>query len=124
MIAALVLALLALVAPAAAQTPRCGFGQGLEALREAGRQVQAGLAADDLLAGRAAAEAAAERLEEATRRFAGCGCPRVAEEARASRGLAEQARFETSLDDLRRPLGRIRFTLEEARRIIDRSGCG
>ena len=90
MIRRIALALL-LAAPAAAQAPRCGFGLGLEALRGADRQLQAGVAAADLLAGRDAAEAAAAALAEAAGRFEGCGCRQAAELVREAAGLAEQA---------------------------------
>ena len=123
MIRRIALALL-LAAPASAQVPRCGFGLGLEALRGADRQLQAGLATEDLLPGRAAAEAAAASLAEAAGRFAGCGCPRAAELAHEAAGLAEQARSEASPDRLRRALDRARFSLGLARDRLDRRGCG
>jgi hypothetical protein len=122
-IRATALALL-LTSTAWAQTPRCGFGLGLEALRGADRQLRAGIAAEELLAGRDAAEAAAAALAGATGRLAGCGCPQAAELAREAGGLAEQARSEASPDRIRRALDRARFSLGLAREWLDRRGCG
>jgi hypothetical protein len=118
------LLLLLLAVPAAAQAPRCGFGLGLEALRSADRHLQAGIAAEGLLPGREAAEAAASGLAEATARLADCGCPQAAGHAREAAGLAEQARFESSPDRLRRALDRARFSVGQARERLDRRGCG
>ena len=123
MIRRLALALL-LAGPAAAQAPRCGFGQGLEAMRGADRQLQAGVAAADLMPGRDAAEAAAAALAEAAGRFEGCGCHQAAELTREAAGLAEQARSEASTDRLGRALARARFSLGLARDRLDRRGCG
>jgi hypothetical protein len=123
MIRRVALALL-LAAPAAAQAPRCGFGLGLEALRGADRQLQAGVAAADLLPGRDAAEAAASALAEAAGRFEGCGCRQAAELVREAAGLAEEARSEASPDRLGRALARARFSLGLARDQLDRRGCG
>ena len=123
MIRRIALALL-LAVPAAAQTPRCGFGLGLEALRGADRQLQAGIAAADLLPGREAAEAAAATLAEAAGRFEGCGCRGAAELVREAAGLAEQARSEAGTDRLSRTLARARFSLGLARDRLDRRGCG
>jgi hypothetical protein len=123
MIRRIALALL-LAAPAAAQAPRCGFGLGLEALRGADRQLQAGVAAADLLPGRDAAEAAAAALAEAAGRFEGCGCRQAAELVREAAGLAEEARSEASPDRLGRALARARFSLGLARDQLDRRGCG
>ncbi|MDO9709161.1 hypothetical protein [Paracraurococcus lichenis] len=122
MIPALLAALL-LALPAAAQAPRCGFGLGLEALRGAERQVQAGLAAGDLPAGRAAAEAAAASLEEAATRLGGCGCAQAAGFAREAQGLAEQARSEAVPERIARALDRARFSLGLARERLERRGC-
>ncbi|MFC7473046.1 hypothetical protein ACFQS7_01680 [Dankookia sp. GCM10030260] len=123
MIRRIALALL-LAAPALAQSPRCGFGLGLEALRGAERPLQAGIAAADLLPGRDAAEAAAAALAEAAGRFEGCGCRQAAELVREATGLAEQARSETGLDRLRRVLERARFSAGRARDGLGRRGCG
>lgn len=116
--------LLLLVAPAAAQAPRCGFGLGLGALVAADGHLRAGLAASDLLAGRDAAAAASLALAEATGRFAGCGCARAAAEAREAQGLAEQAGSEVSPQGVGRVLDRARFSLGRARERLDRQGCG
>ncbi|MCB4820866.1 hypothetical protein [Roseicella aerolata] len=118
-----VLALLLLAAPAMAQAPRCGFGLGLEGLRGADRHLRAGSAAEGLLAGREAADAAAAALTEAAARLAGCGCPLAAEQVREAAGLAEQARSEAGPDRLRRTLDRARFSLGQARERLDRRGC-
>jgi hypothetical protein len=116
-------ALLLLAGPAQAQLPRCGFGLGLEALRGADRQLQAGVAAAELLPGRDAAEAAAAALAEAARRFEGCGCGQATELTREAAGLAEQARSAASAERLRRTLDRARFSLGMALDRLDRRGC-
>ncbi|WP_431267944.1 hypothetical protein [Dankookia sp. P2] len=93
-------------------------------MRSADRQLQAGIAAAELLPGRDAAEAAAAALAEATGRFEGCGCRRAAEQAREAAGLAEQARSEASADRLGRALARARVSIGLARDRLDRQGCG
>jgi len=120
--AAFLLALLA--TPALAQRPQCGFGLGLQALREADRALRAGAAAAELMPGRAAADTAAASLAEATDRLAGCGCPQAADLARDAAGLAEQARSEATAERIRRTLDRARFSLGQAQEKLGRRGCG
>ncbi|TCZ57839.1 hypothetical protein [Roseicella aquatilis] len=118
------LLLLLLAPPAAAQAPRCGYGGGLEALRTAERALRGGGAAPDLPGGRAAAEAAAGALSEATSVLAGCGCARAAELTQEAGWLAEQAAFESTAERIRTVLDRARLSLGLARERLDRRGCG
>lgn len=118
-----VFAALLLAAPAAAQVPRCGFGLGLQAFHRAERQAKAGIATEDLLPGRDAAEAAAAALAEAAGHFAGCGCQRIAELTQDAQRLAEQAQSETTQASLRRALERATVSLGLARDRLDRRGC-
>ena len=123
MIRGLLLAVL-LAGTAAAQAPRCGFGLGLEALREADRRIAEGLAAEEMLAGREAAADAATALAEATGRLDGCGCPQAAARAREAASLAEQARSEASRQRIRIVLDRARFSLRQTQDSLGRLGCG
>ncbi|RAI55338.1 hypothetical protein [Roseicella frigidaeris] len=110
--------------PALAQQPRCGFGLGLEAMRQADGQLRAGQAAAGLLPARAAAEAARTALAEAAGRLQGCGCARAAELTAEALRLAEQAGFESAQDRLARVLDRARLSLGLARDRLGREGCG
>ena len=116
------LILLALLAgPAAAQSPGCGYGLGLEALRAG----QAALAAepDSLSAGREAGTAAAEQLAAAAGRFAGCGCARLGDQAREAAAIAAEAGAAAEREAVRRILARARFSAGRAREAADRQGC-
>jgi len=117
------LLLVVLAAPAAAQRPQCGFGLGLQALREADRALRAGSVAPDLPAGRAAAEAAVAALKVSLGQFHGCGCAQVIQPVQDAAGLVEQASIETTTDRIRRVLERARFSLDLARQRLDREGC-
>ena len=124
LLSALLLPALLLAAPAMAQQPRCGFGIGLEAMRQAEQALRAGAAAPGLLPARAAAETAQAALAEAAGRLQGCGCARAAELTGEAVRLAEQAPFESSLDRLARVLDRARLSLGLARDRLGREGCG
>lgn len=119
----LLLALLLLAAPTAAQRGGCGMGMGLESLRAAERPLRDGAGATSLPTGRDAGGAAAERLAEAASRLAGCGCRQVAAHLQDAAGLAEETRAEASLERLRLVLGRAQFSARLARERLDRQGC-
>jgi hypothetical protein len=123
----LVLVLIGLAAPAAAQRPRCGFGEGLEALRMADQALAAALArqppAAGLLAGREALQDAADRLRAAEARLAGCGCPRAAADAGDAATAAEQGQGEAGVPRQAAAMDRARFSIRLARERLDRAGC-
>ncbi|WP_043337494.1 hypothetical protein [Belnapia moabensis] len=118
-----ILLVLLLAGPAAAQRGGCGMGLGLEALRGAEEALRAGAEAPSLLAGREAAGQAADRLAEAAGRLAGCGCARAAGEAQEAAGLAEGLRGAAELAGIRRGMDRARFSARLARERLDRQGC-
>lgn len=111
----------ALSAPAAAQRPRCGFGEALAALRAAG----AGLArpVEGLGSGRAQAAAVHDALRTAREGLAGCGCRRAAEDAGEAAMLAEQGAAEHSAARIAAVLDRAAFSARLARERLDREGC-
>lgn len=124
--AAAVLAALALilaVPPASAQRSRCGFGQGLEALRAAERALQGAGQLPSLAAGRDLAAEAAGHLHRAAEVLAGCLCRRAAPEAWEAARIAEQAISEASAARLAATLERARFSLRLVQERLDRAGC-
>ncbi len=122
--AAALLGLALLAAPAAAQRSRCGYGDGLAALREAAATLDAAEARVGSLAeGRALAADAAGRLRAGAAVLAGCGCTRAAAEAETAAAVAERgisaAAANAALDALRQA----GFRLSLLRERLGRDGC-
>ncbi len=120
-VASLALLLMLAATPCSAQRGGCGLGLGLAALAEAEHLLAA--PSPGLEAGRDQAAQASAQLHEARLSLQGCGCRRVAEQAGEAAGLAEQARSQASVADLRRSLDRARFSLRLARERAGRDGC-
>jgi hypothetical protein len=121
-IRALALALLlALPAGAAAQRPRCGYGEALAALRGA----EAGVArpVTGLSEGRAQAASVQEGLRGAVEVLAGCGCRRAAADAADAALLAEAAAQEGSAQAIAVRLQRAGFSLRLVRERLAGQGC-
>lgn len=107
--------------PAFAQWPRCGFGEGLAALREAERALAAPVTG--LAAGREAAAAIHDHLRGAATVLADCACRRAAEDTAEAATLAETATAEHSAARIAAALERARFSLRLARERLGREGC-
>jgi hypothetical protein len=106
---------------AAAQRPRCGFGEALAALG----------AAEPLLArppaglstGREQAMAAADRLRAAAVVLQGCACRRAAEDAAEAASLAEAAGLGDSAARIGAMLERAGFSVRLVRERLGGQGC-
>ena len=115
------LMVVALTAPASAQRPRCDFGTGVEALRDAQSRLAAPVAG--LLAGREAGLTIAAVLDTARDRFVGCACPRLAEQVDEAARLAEQAGYEASAVRIAQTFAQAGFRTRLARQLLDGVGC-
>ncbi len=117
----LMLAWALLAPPAAAQRPRCGYGEALAAMQVAEERLA--LLPDGLDAARSTAEAVAGGLRGSASGMAGCGCTRLAEAVGEAAGIAEPAISAASVAEARVRLERARFSLGLARRAAGREGC-
>ena len=113
--------LLLLASPAWAQRGGCGLGEGLAGLASAEEMLAA--PSPGLEAGRDQAAQASAGLYQAQATLLRCGCRRLAEPVAEAAGLADQARSQASMADLRRSLDRARFSLRLAREKAGRDGC-
>ncbi len=115
------LILLALLGPAAAQRPRCDFGEGVTALRQA--QQRLALPVTGLVAGRESAQAVADGLETARAAFTRCGCPRLAELLAETARNAEAAVSHASVGRILTTFQHTAFQADLARQALERNGC-
>lgn len=101
--------------------PYCAYGEGLAALREAGRE--AALPVPGILEGRARGESVLRALSGAADTFTACGCPRLAELTREAERVAQSAPSEASIARLGQVFGQVAFRVQLAREHADRAGC-
>lgn len=115
------LLLLALPANAAAQRPRCGYGEALSALRDAA--AAAAVPVTGLADGRDRAGSVHADLRTATEVLQGCGCRRAAADTADAALLAETAAHQPSAAAIAQGLERAGFSLRLARERLGREGC-
>jgi len=110
-----------LMAQSGLPRPRCDFGLGVEALREAARL--AALPPPGLLEGRARGEEMSGRLRAAVPVFIGCGCPTLAGYTAEAAGLAANMTGATAAAQIAPMQEQARMRISMAQGHMDRQGC-
>lgn len=99
----------------------CGFGEGLQQLRDAERE--AGQRVPGVAEGRARGERAVSALRSAASTFRGCGCTRLAQLTAEAGAVAAPAPAEPSVARLTEIFARVKLRVEMAREFSEEQAC-